>query len=84
MQETIIEPDKRFVTIKKYCELSGLSYSTINHMCNTGQLNYITTEGGLRRIDTKSGNSDMQPLLERLDKQEKLLQALCRQFRTEV
>lgn len=80
MQEQVIPKQTRFVTIKKYCELSGLSYATVNHMLKTGQLAYITTEGGLRRIDTKSSNADQTIILEKLDKTEKMIKSLCNQF----
>lgn len=84
MNETIISKDKRFVTISDYSKRTGLSYATINHMLKTGQLNYITTESGLRRIDTKSEGADSKVLMEKLDKTEKMLSALCKQFNTVV
>ena len=72
---------KRYVPIKKFCEISGLSYATANHMMNSGQLAYITTESGLRRIDTQhSGQSDEAVVICRLQGIERQLNALCRQF----
>ncbi len=82
--ETIIEPDKRFVTIKEYCRRTGLSYAAADHMLKTGQLNYITTEGGLRRIDTKEQGIDNAKLTEEMEKIRKMLTALVKQFNTEV
>lgn len=80
MDVKTISKDKRFVTIKQYCEISSLSYATVNHMCKTGQLNYITTESGLRRIDTQDQNADQQILLEKIEKTEKMVASLCKLF----
>lgn len=84
MPETIIPKQTRFVTIKEYCKRSGLSYATVDHMCKSGQLNYITTEAGLRRIDTKEPSADNDVVLDKLAKTEKMLSALCKQFNTTV
>lgn len=80
MTETIIERDQRFVTIKRYCEMSGLSYATVNHLLKTGHLSYITTESGLRRVDTQPRSPGQNVLLEKLERNEKMLSALCAQF----
>lgn len=82
-QNKIFEKDKRFVTIKQYCEMSGLSYATVKHLIRSGQISYITTEGGLERIDTKESESEAV-VLEKLEKAEKMLAALCRQLNTNV
>jgi len=81
---------KRYVTIAEYQRQTGLSYATVRHMCNTGQIKYITCEGGNRKIDTMSG-VDLKMIIERLDcsdkkldKSEKLLTALCKQLNTNV
>jgi len=83
-REIIIEPTKRFVPIKRYCEISGLSYATVNHMLNSGQLPYITTESGQRKVDTMTHSADSNILLDKLEKTEKMLTALCRQFNTSI
>ena len=77
MSETIIEKQKRFITINEYCKRTGLSYATVNHMLKDGQLSYITTEGGLRRIDTQNEQPSMDVVLKRMDEQERLLKSLC-------
>ena len=66
----------------EYQRISGLSYATVNHLCNTGQLNFITTESGLKRIDTMQKDADNSAILEKLDAQEKMLKALCKQLNT--
>lgn len=81
--EKVIPQDKRFVTIKQYCKISGLSYATVKHLMVSGQLNYITTERGLQRIDTREVGNEIA-VLEKLDKTEKMLAALCKQFNTVV
>jgi len=67
---------KRFVPISTYCKQSGLSYATVTHMLNSNQLNYITTESGQRRIDTKPTETEQGAVIARLDKQERLLKKL--------
>lgn len=84
MNEAMIIPKgKRFVTIKEYCAMSGLSYATVKHLMASGQLGYITTERGLQRVDTKENAND-QAVIEKLEKTEKMLAALCKQFNTVV
>ena len=73
---------KRFVTIKRYQEMSGLSYATVDFMLKSGQLAYITTESGQRRVDTRARDADNTVILAKLDTQEKMLKALCKQFNT--
>ena len=69
--------DGRFVTIRRFQEISGLSYQTVNHLLESGQLSYITTEGGLRRIDTQAGtDADTGFVLRSLERQERMLAAL--------
>jgi predicted site-specific integrase-resolvase len=82
MTEQAIPKDKHFVTIKRYQEISGMSYATINHLLDSGQLPYITTTSGKRRVDT--GASADSKDNERLEHVEKMLTALCRQFNTSV
>ena len=84
MQEKIIQRSDRFVTIKRYCEMTGLSWATVNHMLKTNQLRYITTESGLRRVDTQEGNPENSVLFEKIEECGKMLSALTKQFRTEV
>jgi hypothetical protein len=76
LKEKVIEKSKRFVTIAKYQEISGLSYATVSHLMNSGQLPYITTESGLRRVDT-GATPDRAELIERLDRTEQILSSLC-------
>ena len=69
---------KRFIPISQYCKISGLSYATVNHMLNSGQLSYVTTESGQRRVDTNdSVNADSTAIARRLDETERLLKSLC-------
>lgn len=82
--EKIIDQPKRFVPIKTYCELSGLSYATVDHMLNSGQLAFITTESGLRRVDTHTldtvQGSNLNALIVRMETQERLLKQLYDAF----
>jgi len=75
--EKIIEQPKRYVPIAEYQRISGLSYATVNHMLNTGQLQFITTETGLRRVDTQQVDSAIGEIILRLEVQEGLLKRLC-------
>jgi len=72
-----IENQKRFVPISKYCEISGLSYATVNYLLKSNQLSYITTESGQRRVDTQPTNSGQEAVIAKLDRQDALLSALC-------
>ncbi|MCL2264253.1 MAG: hypothetical protein FWC08_13645 [Defluviitaleaceae bacterium] len=72
---------ERFLSIRKYVELNGLSYQTVKHGLETGQLRGIQTESGNWRVDTHDGNNlQVEFVLQRLEKQEKFLLAICRQF----
>ena len=83
MREQIKPKDKRFVTIKRYCEITGVSYATADHMLRSGQLNYILTESGQRRIDIQSrADTDNGAVMKELERQGRMLAALCRQFNT--
>jgi predicted site-specific integrase-resolvase len=77
---------KRYVPLKRFQELSGLSYATVDHLCKSGQLRYITTESGLRRIDTQpdAGSAATAMISARLDEQAQLLKALCGHLGVEV
>jgi predicted site-specific integrase-resolvase len=72
--------NKRFVTIKEYQKIAGLSYKTVDHLLNSGQLPFITTQSGLRRVDTQPITGSTKELKERLDKQEQILNAICEHF----
>ena len=77
--------DGRFVTKKRYGEMNGLSYATVNHLINSGQVPFITTESGLQRVDTQGGdNAEVASLKATLDQQTKMITALCQQFNTKV
>jgi hypothetical protein len=53
-------------------------------MLESGQLPYITTKGGLRRVDTMPMGADSKILLERMDEANVMLSALCKQFKTDI
>jgi len=68
---------KRFVPMAEYQRITGLSYATVNHLCESGQLR-LTTESGLKRIDTQDdGSADATTIIKRLEEAERLLKALC-------
>ena len=83
MTETIIPKSTRFVTIKRFCEIAGVSYPTAIHLMDSGQIPFVTTESGRRMVDT-GAPSDNNAIIERLDRNEKMLAALCRQFNVVV
>jgi len=72
---------KRFITIAEYQRQTGLSYATVRHMLATGQLNYITTECGHEKIDTKD-HTDASLIFKRLDRLEDIVRAIAEQFHT--
>lgn len=72
---------KRFVSIAEYQRQSGLSYATIKHMIETGQLKYIVTEAGHERIDTQE-NTDTTIICKRLDVLETIITAIAEQLHT--
>jgi len=64
------------MTIKAYGEMAGLSYKTVDHMLNSGQLPYITTESGQRKIDTQVQVDLSGEVAERLEGLDQKLKAL--------
>jgi hypothetical protein len=81
MESAIIVPKaKRFIPVATYARERGLSIPTVNHLCESGQINFITTESGQRRIDTREKEPEQKALYDRLESVERLLTALCRQF----
>ena len=69
---------KRFIPIAEYQRQTGLSYQTVKHALDTGELRGVRTESGHWKIDTHAdGNSDLSALIDRLDNQERLLSSLC-------
>ena len=78
MTDQIIPKERRFVTIASYCQRTGLSYATVKNGIDTGQIKAIRTKGGYYKIDTQADcNTDTSAIVERLDRQERLLTALC-------
>ena len=71
---------KRYIPIAEYQRLSGLSYATVNHLLKSGQLAFITTESGQRRVDTQPLNAGQDAVIARLEEQERLIKALCSHF----
>ena len=82
--EKVINQPKRFVPITRYCETSGLSYQTVNHMLNSGQLPYITTESGQRRIDTQPADAGQGVVMAELHEHRQILKALVQHFNVPV
>jgi len=71
--------EKRFVSIAKYCELTGLNYKTVRHAIDSGQVKSIKTESGIYKIDTEPDYTAADiPLIKKLEKQERLLESLCK------
>jgi len=80
-----VNGSKRYVTIAEYQRISGLSYPTIKSALERGELKGIRTESGHWKIDTVADtNPETAAILERLDKTEKMLTALCKQFNTVI
>jgi len=69
---------KRYVPIATWIKQNGGSYHTVHHGLETGQIPGIKTPSNKWLIDTQAGsNPDQRAVLERLDKQERMLAALC-------
>ena len=69
---------KRFVTIAEYQRQTGLSYPTVKNGIETGQIRAIKTEGGNYKIDLQAdNNTELSAVIERLDQNARLLNALC-------
>ena len=69
---------KRYVSIAEYQRTKGLSYPTIKHGLETGQIRGVRTEAGHWKVDiADDGNHDANAIIKRLDAQQRLLTALC-------
>ncbi|MCL2197580.1 MAG: hypothetical protein FWB80_01525 [Defluviitaleaceae bacterium] len=76
---------KRFVPVKEYQRISGLSYKTIMHMAKTGQISHIETESGQIRIDTQNpANDGVSAVMDKLNEMQRMVYALCKQLNTVV
>jgi len=83
MENQIIQKSDRFITNVEYQRRYGLSYATVKHMIDSGQLKTIMTESGLKRIDTKTeGINDINKISEELNELKQCVLALMRQFNT--
>ncbi|GHU52719.1 hypothetical protein AGMMS49975_09090 [Clostridia bacterium] len=72
------QTDCRFIPVGRYCEITGISYATVNYLLKTGQLNFIITENEQVEIDTQeNGNTEIKTILEKLSNIEKMITALC-------
>jgi len=72
---------KRYVTMAEYQRLHKLSYPTVKHGLETGQIRGIKTEAGHWKVDTAvDSNTDTAAIIERLESQERMLKALCKHF----
>ena len=69
--------EKRFVTISEYQRMTGMSYKTVKHAIDTGQLKAIRTEAGHFKIDT-AANTDpgLAAVTRQLEDQARMLKAL--------
>jgi len=78
---TKTENRRRFVSIEEYRRNTGFSYKTVNHLLETGQIPYITTEGGYRKVDTlPGGDVSYKELTEKLDRLERAVCAMAKHF----
>jgi len=71
---------KRFIPVNEYQRISGLSYKTVMHMIQTGQLPHIKTESGQCRIDTQANAPSNNELHRTVEELYGLVKALCKQF----
>jgi len=73
---------KRFITIAECQRITGLSYVTIKHAAETGQIKAIKTESGNWKIDVtdisqdSEGKSNTQ-IITQLEEHQHMLKALC-------
>ena len=83
MREQILPKEKRFVSMKAYQDMTGLSYKTLKYMVDSGQIKHVYTEAGICKIDTHAdSNTDISQVMDKLNEMQKLVIALCRQFNT--
>ena len=79
--EAATEKPRRYIPVSEYVRIYGLSQKTVRHGLGTGQIKGIKTETGKWRVDTFDGNNfQSEFVMQRMDKHEKLLLALCKQF----
>jgi len=83
MTEKILPKDKRFVSIRQYQRISGLSYDLIKFALDTNQLKSIKSECGHYKIDTQAElGADISILMDKLNEMDRKISALTRQFNT--
>ena len=75
---------KRFVPVNEYQRISGLSYKTVMHMIQTGQLPHITTESAHKRVDTQANAPSNDAMQHRIEELHRLVKALCKQFNVQA
>ena len=83
MQKAIDSPSKLY-SIARYMREYGGSYPTIKNALETGQLKGIRTESGHWRILVGEGSPEYSAIIERLDRQERLIKALSSHFGVKV
>ena len=76
--EIICERERRFVNIAEYCRLYGTSPPTVRSAIKRGELPYITSESGRYLVDTQPQGASIQPIIDKLERQERRIEALCK------
>ena len=77
MQAMTNQP-KKYGSMAKGQEYYGVSYPTLKHALETGQIKGIKTEAGIWKVlldDTC--NTDTSAIVQRLEETERLLKSLC-------
>jgi len=83
MSEQVLPKDKRFVSIRQYQRISGMSYDLIKFALDTNQLKAIKSECGHYKIDTQAEfGADISILMDKLNEMDRKISALTRQFNT--
>lgn len=80
MIEKVTGKPRRWIPKIEYRRRNGLSDKTLTYLIESNQIPVIRTESGTVLIDTQPLPISNFDVSARLDKQEKMLTALCQQF----
>lgn len=76
--EKIINQPKKYGSMVEGQKHYGVSYPTLKHALETGQIKGIKTEAGIWKVLlTDTEDKDVTAIIGRLYEQERLLKALC-------
>ena len=82
--EGAINKSKRYLSEAEYKRKYNISTPTLKKALESGAIKAVRTEAGHFRIDTQAENADYSAIIERLDRQEKMLDAFIKHFGVKV